>query len=290
MRVHFAQSHACDTHAWLKLFAVRMSSLFTHLLPSRVSSVFAPAVLWRSLRDHSRLRPHWHLCPPDPAELPDLNAKVKRTLHEHEQFGYLAKPVLTTGYEPKEFDKITSVDDDMTLINDPDHNISESRKPRTRTLAKSVFTQCLNPLCCTFLIGDFVPQSESKESMLSGTRCKTKRDEREGCAISVAESMSKEGQRNGISVSLKRHRKSSSDDRDLRGHLEWRAQQAILGENSVQRKLYSTEYDMEIQKLERTNSEFALFGSQRELESQRLQLLVDIHWMDQDQREKNTFV
>ena len=37
--------------------------------------------------------------------------------------------------------------------------------------------------------------------------------------------------------------------------------------------------------LERTNSEHALFESQRELVSQKLQLLKDIHWTDQVQRE-----
>ena len=47
----------------------------------------------------------------------------------------------------------------------------------------------------------------------------------------------------------------------------------FLVKNSVQRKLYSTEYNMEIQNLERRNSEYALFESQRELESQRRQLL-----------------
>ena len=43
---------------------------------------------------------------------------------------------------------------------------------------------------------------------------------------------------------------------------------------------------MEIQKLERRTSEYALFESQRELESPRLQLFEDIHWADQAQRER----
>ena len=63
------------------------------------------------------------------------------------------------------------------------------------------------------------------------------REEREGSVISVAESMSKKGQRNSIgSHSLQTHREFYSDERDLREHLERRAQQAVLGENSVQRK------------------------------------------------------
>ena len=41
--------------------------------------------------------------------------------------------------------------------------------------------------------------------------------------------------------------------------------------NSAQRKLFLTEYDLEIQNLERRNSEDALSESRRELESQRRQ-------------------
>ena len=61
--------------------------------------------------------------------------------------------------------------------------------------------------------------------------------EREGSVISVAESMSKESRWNSTeSHSLQTHTEFYSDERDLREHIE-RAQQAILGENSVQRKL-----------------------------------------------------
>ena len=57
--------------------------------------------------------------------------------------------------------------------------------------------------------------------------------------------MSRRSRRNSMrSHSLQTHRKSYSDERDLREHLERRAQQAVLGENSAQRKLYLTEYDM----------------------------------------------
>ena len=51
----------------------------------------------------------------------------------------------------------------------------------------------------------------------------------------------------------------------------------FLVKNSVQRKFFSTEYNMEIQHLERRNSEYALFESQRGLESQRQQLLEANH-------------
>ena len=74
-------------------------------------------------------------------------------------------------------------------------------------------------------------------------------------------------------------------NRYLRGHLERRAQRSILGENSVQRKLYSTEYELQIQNSERRNSEFALIESRREFESQRRQILEANQWADQAQCE-----
>ena len=59
---------------------------------------------------------------------PDVKAQVKRTPHEDELCGYLAKSALNTGYEPKKFDKNTSVDEDAMPINDPDHNFSDFSK------------------------------------------------------------------------------------------------------------------------------------------------------------------
>ena len=62
------------------------------------------------------------------------------------------------------------------------------------------------------------------------------REERGGSVISVAESMSKKSRRNSIrNHSLQTHRKFYSGGRDLREHLERRAQQAIPGENSVKK-------------------------------------------------------
>ena len=104
---------------------------------------------------------------------------------------------------------------------------------------------------------------------------------------SVAESMSRKSRRNSTrSHSLQTHREFFSDERDLREHLERRAQQAVLGKNSAQRKFLSAEYDMEIQNLERRNSEYAVIESQRELESQRRHLLEANQWADQAQRER----
>ena len=72
---YFAHSYACCAQAWLKgvCRAHVVISLSSHLLPTHVSPVLALAVPWRSLRDHSRLRPrrpHWRFCARDPAELP----------------------------------------------------------------------------------------------------------------------------------------------------------------------------------------------------------------------------
>ena len=89
-----------------------------------------------------------------------------------EESGNVADPTLSTGCEPKEFDKITSADGGTTLVNDPNYdNISDISTPHARTPVCSVFPQCLNPLFCTFVIGDFVLQTESKESKPSSNRC-----------------------------------------------------------------------------------------------------------------------
>ena len=112
------------------------------------------------------------------------------------------------------------------------------------------------------------------------------RKEREGSVISVVKSMSKKNRRNSVrSHSLQTLRKFFSDGWHLRENLQRRAQQAVLGENSDQRRLYLTQYNMEIQNLERRNSEHARFESQRELESQRRHFLKANQWADQAPRE-----
>ena len=116
------------------------------------------------------------------------------------------------------------------------------------------------------------------------------KEEREGCVISVVESMSRKSRRNSIrSHSLQTHKEVFSDERDLREDPERKAQQAVLGENSAQRKLYLTEYDIEIQNLERRNSQYALIESRRELESQGRQLLEANQWAYQARRERIHF-
>ena len=69
-----------------------------------------------------------------------------------EKFGYLAKSDANIGYEPKKFDKITSVDSDTMLIDDLDLNEISDFSTHTTTLDCSVFSQCLNHLFPTFLM------------------------------------------------------------------------------------------------------------------------------------------
>ena len=81
------------------------------------------------------------------------------------------RPSSSQVYEPKEFDKITFVHVDTPPINDPDHNMSDFSKTTRENTGHSV----LNPLFCTFLIGDFALQRESKESMLRETVARQKK-------------------------------------------------------------------------------------------------------------------
>ena len=50
------------------------------------------------------------------------------------KLGYLAQSDANTGCDPNEFDKITSVDDDTMLINDPNHNFSDFSKTTNKNI------------------------------------------------------------------------------------------------------------------------------------------------------------
>ena len=74
-----------------------------------------------------------------------------------EEFGCLADPTHSTGCEPKQPDKTTSVDGDTTPINDPDHDsISDF----------SVFPQCVKPLFRTALMVILLFGEKAKEACL----------------------------------------------------------------------------------------------------------------------------
>ena len=111
-----------------------------------------------------------------------------------------------------------------------------SRKPRTRTLDKSMFPQCLNPLCRTFLMMILLFKYKAEKSMQSGNRCQTEREKGKRrfcdqcCTVDVKERLterysceSEESQQNSFLESL---RKFYSDGWDLREHLQRRDRQA----------------------------------------------------------------
>ena len=251
-------------------------------LPSHDSpSLAVPA---RSLRNQSRQRLHWLRHPHDLAELsrPDCAGQAQlRTCIA--KFDHLASSGANTGYEPKEFDKITSVDSDTTLINGQNHSLSDFSKTHEREHwpIRCSYSVWILSFARFSLVILFLREKAKKACNRETVARQRKRRERRFFVISSAESKSMKNRRNSVrSHSLQTHKEFYSDERDLRGHLQWRAQQVTFGENSVQRKSHSTEYDMEIQNLERRNSEYALFDSQRELEPQRLQLLEEIHWTE----------
>ena len=101
-------------------------------------------------RPPSLLFPHGHLdtsflsAPSSPNCSRSESAGEAHFRMSAEESGYLADPTHSTGYLPKEFDKITSADGDTTPVNDPNYdNISDlSQKSHARTLACSVFPQC----------------------------------------------------------------------------------------------------------------------------------------------------
>ena len=100
-------------HAWLKVCAVRMSYL--SISPS-LFMCHPPSLLF----------PHGHFETTFPSAPSSSNCTRPESAGQAhfrtnaEEFGYLADPGHSTGYEPKEFDKVTSVDGDTTPINDPD--------------------------------------------------------------------------------------------------------------------------------------------------------------------------
>ena len=91
---------------------------------------------------------------------------------------YLAKSYANTGYEPTEFDKITSVQNDTMFINDPDHNISDFSKNTHENKGLFGVLTMFESSVSYVSNDDFALQKESKESMQSGNRCWTERKRR----------------------------------------------------------------------------------------------------------------
>ena len=205
-------------------FAVRLSSP-PHLTFSRLT--FHPPLLF----PHGHLDTSFLSAPSLPTCSRSESAGEAHFRTSGGEFGYLANPTHSTGYEPKEFDKITSADGDTTPINDPNYdNISDFSKITRENTGLFGVSRMLEASV------SHVSHGESKDRMHRETVARQReREEREGSVISVAESLSKTSRRNRIrSHSLQTHRELYSDERNLREDLERRSQRA-LGGNSAQR-------------------------------------------------------
>ena len=94
-----------------------------------------------------------------------------------EEFGYLAKSGPPTGYLPNESDKITSVDDDTTPINEPNHNsISDFSKTTRESTGLFGVSTVFEASVSHVSHGDSALQRESKESMPRETDGETERE------------------------------------------------------------------------------------------------------------------
>ena len=204
-----------------------------------------------------------------------------------DEFVHLANPEHSTGYERKtQLNKQSSEHGEKTPINDPNHdNLSDFSRVKREDTELSV-NVCVDPsvlhsvsIHCFHMFVVWEPAS--------GNGVQTERKRREkgsGSVIRVEESNSRKSRRNGTrNKSVYSHQTLHDfEERDhVREHIERRALQATLGEIFAQRKLYSTEYDMEITDLEEIQNE-----SQRELESQRRHLQQISQWADQAHRER----
>ena len=194
--------------------------------------------------------------------------------------GRLVKSAHLTGYEPNGSDSMINADNNATPINDPDNDgISEFSKTTHDNTGWFGVPTVFESSVPQISRGDLALQ-KAKRAWLGKPRASKGCGETEAVLWLVLQNRCQEG---GPRSSMRSHshqtqRKLYSDERDLREHLERRAQQAIYDENSVRRKLYSTDCNTEIQSSGRRNSEDALHESQRELESQRQQLLMANHW------------
>ena len=73
-------------------------------------------------------------------------------------------------------------------------------------------------------------------------------------------------------------------------YLEKEAERAFQGECVGQIRLSEAEVEMDTRRWARRNYDIALYETNQQLESQRLELYQAIHWADQAQREKHTSV
>ena len=171
---------ACHTHAWLK---GAKKLLCTCVIPLHVafSSLihFSPisAVLWHPLR-HPSVHSDAVLTCPKSAGHAQLRTCIAK-------FGYRVKSDANTGYEPKKFDKITSVDDDTMLINDPNDNFSDFTKTTNENTRHFGVPTVFESSVSRVSHDEVALRIEAKESRQSGNRCQTERERKEKVLWSV---------------------------------------------------------------------------------------------------------
>ena len=162
-RMAQGSSHVKKMFAHVSLFSISPSpfSCLTH--PSCSRTVTSRPLLTTNFTDDPI-----HMILP---YFPVLKAQDTQRRTCIAKFGYLANSDVNTGYEPKEFDNIGSVDDHTMLINDPNHNFSDfsqtTNENTTQFGVPTVFESSVLHVCHD----DFALQTESKESMQSGNRC-----------------------------------------------------------------------------------------------------------------------
>ena len=146
-----------------------------------------------------------------------------------------------------------------------------SRRPHARALDCSVFPQCLKPLFRTFLMVILLfIQRESKESMLGNTLQNREKERKKKVLWSVLQSRCQrkvDGTVTGATLFRLTEKFILMNEIS---ETTWNEELNKLFLVKIQRreKSYLIEYDMEIQNLERRNSECALIESQRKLEPQ----------------------
>ena len=127
------------------------------------------------------------------------------------------------------FDKNTSLDDDATLINDPDHNVSDFSKTTNENTGQfGVHTVSESSVLHVSIL--FLRHKRKKARNRKTVAGQREREEREGFLISVAKSMSMKSRRNSIILYRLTENSilmtDSSEDIFV---------QAVLRRNSVQR-------------------------------------------------------
>ena len=165
LTAYFAHLHACHIHACLKCHEKgvhRMSVISLHLAFSLLMS-HPP---WLFPHGHFETTPDNDFTD-DPVHVFLPNFPVLKA----QDIRNSAPASRSLANESKKFDKNTSVDDETTLINDPNHNISNFSKTTKENIGQFGVPTVFETSASHVSHDDFALQMESKESMQSGNRC-----------------------------------------------------------------------------------------------------------------------